>query len=121
MIDFFENVNGVLVNKEEKAFNPECDIAIIKGISNYSLIKKIGCIPLYDVTENYRALYTKLNTDLFDFIQGMKGQISSIDEDFDKVMKAEKLDKGLGNVRIYKINFTVNLRKSGAVCEPCEC
>lgn len=121
MIGFFENVGGYLVTKDERAYNSEEDIAIIKGVTNFSLKQKIGCDALYNVTENYRALFKNFDKELFLFISEMGGVITSIDEDFDRIMKAEKLEKSLGLTRIKMIRFTVKKTTNGIDCEPCEC
>jgi len=121
MIGFFENVDGILVSKNETIFNAEEDVAIIKGVSSFELKQKIGCDALYNVTENYKVLFNDFNHELFLFINAMGGIITSIDEDFDRIIKSEKLEKALGLTRVKMLKFIVKKTTNGINCNPCEC
>ena len=51
----------------------------------------------------------------------MNGGILSIENDFDAVMKDEKLERLLGNVRLNRMVFELKQITNGKDCEPCEC
>jgi len=119
-VSLFENINGVLA-KNDLAWNPEFETAIIYKSENYQQITKLGCQRVYERTENYRALCIEFDNDLFDFIRSKNGIITNVDRDFDRVMKTEKLNNLLGKTRIISIDFQIKSKTYGKDCDRCIC
>lgn len=113
----------MLVHADDSGgFNPESEIALVKGTNTYALKFKQGCKYIYDKVQRYKVILQKTgNNQVNEFIQSNKGHITSIDEDFDKVMREENLTDIMGNVRLIRINYEIKSVTNGKDCEPCIC
>lgn len=119
-VKVYENINGVLVNKEQ-AWNPEFYTAIVYKSESFELFTKLGCDKVYNRTENYRALCKEFDNDLFEYIKSYNGTITNQDRDFDRVMKAERLQSIQGSVRIIAVDFQIKTKTYGKDCDRCIC
>lgn len=116
--------NNIYVRTDNNAaWNPEREIALVQdGSPVYELAYRVGGQKLYNIITNYKALYMADNyADVWQYIKANNGTITSKDDNFDEVMRAEGLEDILGNVRIYRINFTTKIMSNGLNCEPCKC
>lgn len=116
--------NDWYVHKEgDDAFNIESEIALIKENSTeYDFTFSVGCNKFYNATHKYKMLYPTTNyNDAWNYIASKKGNITSVETDFDEIMKDENLNGALGNVRINRINFEIKTLTNGKDCEPCKC
>lgn len=118
------NKNNVYVNDANgMAWNPEREIGIIQnGVADYDYAFKVGCDKVYLITTTFKALFKdSWHNDTINYIKSLKGDIVSVDNDFDSVMKSENLDSIMGNVRINRIIFKIKTHGDGRDCEPCKC
>lgn len=114
--------NGNLVTQDDRAFNAEGEAALVKiNPANFELKFKAGCVPIYEKTQEYKLLTAKFDNDLIDYINGLSGTITAINEDFEQVMNDEGLQDLLGNARVIRINFTTKTLTNGMDCNPCDC
>lgn len=118
----FISKNGVLVTQDDRAFNAEQEAALVRdGIPTFVPAFTYGCERAYNKTEKFKLLTTKQDSDIDDYISSVKGIVTGIDPDFEKVMKDNGLQDLLGKTRIIQINFEVKTVTNGRNCEPCEC
>ena len=114
--------NGVLVTDDDRAFNAEQEAALIKSTEDTLVPKfRYNCQIAYDKTEKWKILTSENSNDIYDYIDSVKGRITSKDDDFEKVMKEEGLTDLLGKVRIMRINFEIKTITNGKNCDPCVC
>lgn len=116
--------NELYVHKtDDAAFNPEREIALIKdGSTPYEFAFRVGVSNLYNKTEVWKMLYpVDAYNEAWTYVKSVKGKITSVEDDFDAVMKDENLSGALGSVRINRINFEIKTLTNGKDCEPCEC
>lgn len=109
--------------KDEKAYNPETDIALIKdGSTPFEFAYNIGFIKMYNKVETWKLLYPDTNySEAWQYVKEIKGTITSNDTNFEEVMTDENLTGILGNIRINRLNFEIKTLTNGKNCEPCEC
>ena len=107
----------------DMALNLETQIGVFQnGGASFDLLQKVGCNRLYSKTTTYKILYNEKNyNEAWQYVQDMNGGILSIENDFDAVMKDEKLERLLGNVRLNRMVFELKQITNGKDCEPCEC
>ena len=117
----FIKVNGIYIDYNDEPFNPECHIAIIEDGITYDEKIKVGCEWLYDEVIRYKVLTKEITNDIYEYISYLGGRIISKDTDFDKVMREEKLQEALGNVRIIKLIFETKKVVNARDCRDCEC
>lgn len=119
-IVFFERKNNILVSNE-RAWNPEQEIAVYKVETKVSNAFKIGCSQIYDYVTTYRVLSVGNRNEIQIYIKGMKGKITAFDDNFETVMRNEGLENILGLTQIIQIDFTTTVKTNGKDCRPCEC
>lgn len=107
----------------DMALNLETQIGVFQnGGASFDFLHKVGCNRLYSKTTTYKILYNEKNyNEAWQYVQDMNGGILSIENDFDAVMKDEKLERLLGNVRLNRMVFELKQITNGKDCEPCEC
>ncbi|HON21122.1 MAG TPA: hypothetical protein PLW70_07295 [Bacteroidales bacterium] len=107
----------------DMALNLETQIGVFQnGGASFDFLQKVGCNRLYSKTTTYKILYNEKNyNEAWQYVQDMNGGILSIENDFDAVMKDEKLERLLGNVRLNRMVFELKQITNGKDCEPCEC
>lgn len=115
--DWYVHING------DSAFNSEREIALIKeNATEYDFVFSVGCNKFYNAIHKYKLIYPTVNyNDAWQYVFSKKGNITSIETDFDTIMKDEGLQGALGNVRLNKINFEIKTLTNGKDCEPCKC
>lgn len=107
---------------DDGAYNAEREIALIKGAIEFEFFQSVGCQKLYYRTTEYKMIYPECEYNTaWDYIQSVSGTITSVEDNFDSVMKDELLNGALGNVRLNRINFIVKILTNGKDCEPCAC
>ena len=118
----FISKNGVLVSDDDRAFDAEIEAALIKdGAATFEEKFRFGCNIAYQKTQKYKVLTTKQDADIDEYIRSVRGIVTEIDDDFEKVMKDEGLQDLLGKCRIIKINFETKTTTNGRNCDDCEC
>lgn len=121
MILEFKKINGKYISENETAYNPECDIAFVK-ISNFNTkLFSYNGVNIYNSEITAKILCTQYNKEVSDYLHSLKASVTSIDEDFDFVMRDEGLTNILGETRLIRINFTYNIKISDADCRDCNC
>ena len=108
---------------DDGAYDVEREIALIKENStDYEFTFSVGCNKFYNATHKYKMLYPTSNyNDAWNYISSKKGNITSIETDFDEIMKDEGLQGALGNVRLNRINFEIKTLTNGKDCKPRVC
>ncbi len=119
-IVFCQKKDGKLVH-DQQGWNPEHEIAVYEVSNVFNPIFKLGCTQIYNKVTSYKILTTENNDDVYNYISSLNGKITSIDNDFDKVMRDEQLENALGITQIIRINFTTTIATDGKNCEPCVC
>ena len=115
-----EKKNNILVH-DEKAWNPEQEIAIYKVGTQIVPTFRIGCNQIYNYITTFRVLSVGNNNIIHDYINNTKGKIVAFDDSFETVMRDEGLEQILGTTQIIKIDFTTTVTTNGKNCEPCNC
>lgn len=115
--DWYVHLNG------DSAYNAEREIALIKeSATDYEFALSVGCNRFYNATFKYKLIYPIANyNDAWDYVVSKKGLITSVETDFDAIMKDEGFDVALGNVRLNRIDFEIKTLTNGKDCEPCKC
>lgn len=116
--------NDMYVDKKtDRAINFENQIGLfVNGQATFDFFQKVGCDKLYYKSTSYKLLYDeKYYNEAWAKVKEMKGLLTSIESDFDNIMKDEKLERALGNVRINRMIFQTKVMTNGKDCEPCEC
>jgi len=107
---------------DDMAFDPEREIALIETDRTFDFAFSIGCDRIYTQTQKFKMLYAeRMYNEALAYVSDNNGMLSSVDIDFDTVMKDENLNAALGNVRINRLNFTLKKTTNGKNCEPCTC
>ena len=108
---------------DDGALNLEREIGLIKSESDkYELAYRLGCDKIYNKTESWKMLYDcEHYNEAWQHISDNKGTIVEVNDNFDEVMKDEKIEMALGNVRISRILFTIKTMTNGKDCGDCEC
>ena len=117
----FKNINNVLVSDNEIAYNPEEHIAVVENGVSYEKSFRVGTYEIYNQKINYKILAPFYDNEVSNYILEKKGILLSIDYDFDKVMREEKIENVLGVTRIIRINFQIKNITNGIDCKICEC
>lgn len=124
MVKEFKNINGVLVDENEMAFNPECDVAIVMVSSSYTEIGKIKCDKLYNRITSYKMFFDEKLENSNDIVEHLKQfDLRTITRDYDhnRIMIEEGFSNALGSVRIIRINYQTIEKIIGNDCTVCEC
>lgn len=121
-ITTFISKNGVLVSEDDRAFNPEQEAALVKdGSADFAEKFRYGCNIAYDRVQKWKILTTEQDEDIDDYIRSVRGIVTEIDDNFEKVMKDEGMQDLLGKCRIIKISFETKTVTNGRNCDDCEC
>lgn len=116
--------NNMYVGKRtDMAIDFETQIGLfVNGQSSFDFFQKVGCEKLYYMSTSYKLLYDERKyNEAWEKVKEMNGLLTSIESDYDTVMKDERLENALGNVRINRIIFQTKVVTNGKNCEPCEC
>lgn len=107
---------------DDGAFNPENEIALIELENEFEYAFSLGCDKIYLKTTSYKMLYPEKHYNIaWDYINATKGNLTSIEKDFETVMKEDGLTVALGNVRMNRVNFEVKTHTNGRNCDVCVC
>lgn len=121
MIAEFKSIDGIYVTENGLAFNPECHTAVIEISNTNEFLQKTSTANIYRTTYQNKILTKEFNNDISTYIKSLKAKILSIDNNFDFVMRDEKLENALGKVRLVKIIIEYKKITTDADCRVCVC
>ena len=115
--------NNMYIHKlDDGALNFEKEIGLYEISNSFEFAYKVGCNKLYNKTTKYKLLYPDCNyNQAWEYVKSVQGMITSVEHNFDAVMKDENIQNALGNVRINRLNFDIKTLTNGKDCEPCAC